>query len=184
MLQPVKLSACSVRNRILYVLEKKNILFTVFTEHVKEKNRKLVATIHEDCHDSQTVGVLKQHSDIWLSVAHSTFEQTLVTRFHSKGKVETVLYDFTIDHVEGKMKSIVESKSMVKSKAQTLAKSSEDEADNTLPISSFNLSLSDKEKEDRQQLEMPFWKKQTKIEYIPDENDDWDEEDPDDDLDF
>ena len=32
---------------------------------------------------------------------------------------------------------------------------------------------------------MPYWKKkEAKIEYIPDENDDWDDEDPDDDLDF
>jgi len=35
---------------------------------------------------------------------------------------------------------------------------------------------------------LPFWKKEVSeaasIEYIPDEADDWDEEDPDDDLDF
>ena len=61
-----------------------------------------------------------------------------------------------------------------------------DEKDETpLPSSSFNLNLSEKEKEDRSKVEMPYWKKkEAKIEYIPDENDDWDDEDPDDDLDF
>lgn len=161
-----------------------------FTEHVKEKNRKLVATIHGDCHDSQTVEILKHHSDIWFSITNSTFLQTQVIKFHSKGKVEKSLYDFTIE--DAKVKSIVETKAKNKIIAaagiDTTVAVVKDEA-SSMPISSFNLSLSDKEKEDRQQLEMPFWKKSqeksgSKIEYIPDENDDWDEEDPDDDLDF
>ena len=151
-------------------------------------NRKLVATIHGDCHDSQTVEILKQHSDIWFSITNSTFLQTQVIKFHSKGKVEKSLYDFTIE--DAKVKSIVETKAknkIIAAGIDTTEAVVKDEA-SSMPISSFNLSLSDKEKEDRQQLEMPFWKKPeksgSKIEYIPDENDDWDEEDPDDDLDF
>ena len=150
-----------------------------------------MATIHGDCHDSQTVEILKHHSDIWFSITNSTFLQTQVIKFQSKGKVEKSLYDFTIE--DAKVKSIVETKAKNKIIAaagiDTTVAVVKDEAASSMPISSFNLSLSDKEKEDRQQLEMPFWKKSqeksgSKIEYIPDENDDWDEEDPDDDLDF
>ena len=61
----------------------------------------------------------------------------------------------------------------------------EDKDDSPLPTSSFNLTLSEKEKEDRSKVELPYLrKKEAKIEYIPDENDDWDDEDPDDDLEF
>ena len=143
-------------------------------------NRKLVATIHGDCHDRQTTDILKQHSDIWLSITNPTFLQTQVIKFHSKGKVEKSLYDFTIE--DAKVKSIVEANNSKIICSDTTTVVGDDNA--SMPISSFNLSLSDKEKEDRQQVEMPFWKKSSKIEYIPDENDDWDEEDPDDDLDF
>lgn len=90
--------------------------------------------------------------------------------------------------------------------------SAPDPSDSLDELSTFNLKLSENEKEARARLVLPFWKtgtesgqvespepavrivpkpdskapssKSTHIYYEPDEVDDWDEEDPDDDLDF
>lgn len=91
---------------------------------------------------------------------------------------------------------------------------SADEKENMNKLTTFNLELSEREKEARNKVDMPFWKPEQKataaaareeaggdedavrinsksgdatrgmIYYEPDDGDDWDDEDPDDDLDF
>ena len=50
----------------------------------------------------------------------------------------------------------------------------------------FKIELSQEERTTKNQLVLPFYRQQrpSEISYDPDENDDWDIEDPDDDLDF
>ena len=86
-----------------------------------------------------------------------------------------------------------------------------DEREALNKLTTFNLGLKDQEREAREKIVLPFWKEEQKkaatelaeveeesvrinpksnstvsgaIFYEPDEADDWDEEDPDDDLDF
>lgn len=145
----------------------------------------LIATIHSNCHPSQDVQTLKNYVDLWIKINTLTFKQTTVLKLHPKGKIEKADYDIVIE--KGKIVKATKSTKVGDAKeGQTEVTSN---AEN--PTSSFNLSLSEKEKEDRSKVELPFWKKEQKtggssgkIEYIPDENDDWDDEDPDDDLDI
>ena len=159
---------------------------------MRESNKKLIATVHGDCHDSIEMATLKKNSDVWINVCTADFRHCQVTKVHPKGREEQTFYDLDIESDQlakvdysniGTCKQDEKKDNPNPGLAETSAQS--------LPISSFNLSLSDKEKEDRDKVEMPFWKKSGvdaggggKIEYVPDDNDDWDEEDPDDDLDF
>ena len=134
----------------------------------------IIATVHGDCHPISDVSTLKNHSDMWLTVTSPDFKRTQFIKRHNKGKVEQRNYDLLIDNFE--LKSAIGS-----SKVEKIHITEEQ-----MPTSTFNLQLSEKEKDDRSKLELPFWKdkKEAKIEYIPDDNDDWDDEDPDDDLDI
>ena len=66
-----------------------------------------------------------------------------------------------------------------------------DNADPTAGLS-FNLTLSNKEKRDRSQVQLPYKYTETqkaeqlegRVFYQPDDVDDWDDSDPDDDLDI
>ena len=78
----------------------------------------------------------------------------------------------------------------------------EDTLETLKNLTTFEVGLTDLEKQNRKKVVLPFWKKEqkeeeeeenevriakkstSKIFYAPDEADDWDEEDPDDDLDF
>lgn len=152
---------------------------------VRERNKKLIATIHGDCHESTDIKILKLNSDVWINIANAAYQHCQVTKLHQKGKEERTFYDFGIENNE-----------LVKVDFSNIGIKlgpypGTEESSQSLPISSFNLRLSDKEKEDRDKVELPFLKKSGevgngngRIEYVPDDNDDWDEEDPDDDLDF
>lgn len=123
----------------------------------------IVAIVHGDCHESKVVQIVKNYTDLWIQVKRH--DEMTVIKSHPKGKIETY--------------TIKDGKKISENAAKVEAKPEE------LPTSSFNLNLSQKEKEDRSKVEMPFWKKKEgKIDYVPDENDDWDDEDPDEDLDF
>ncbi|CAH1406193.1 unnamed protein product [Nezara viridula] len=66
-------------------------------------------------------------------------------------------------------------------------KNKKPESDNILVKTTFKLTLEEKEKESRRQVILPYIKTSNKeskgrIYYEPDANDDWDDEDPDDDL--
>ena len=137
----------------------------------------IFATVHGDCHSISDIATLKNYSDLWLTVTSPDFKRTEFLKRHSKGKVEFKKYNLEIENFV--LKNALLSKKVEK-------RSVSQEAAETLPTSTFNLQLNKKELEDRSQLEMPYWKdkKDPKIEYIPDDNDDWDDEDPDDDLDI
>ena len=170
-------------------MDSQKILY--FAEIVRERNKKLIATVHGDCHESTEMATLMKNSDVWIRIASADYRHCRVTKVHQKGKEERTFYDLGIENNQlvkvefSNINSKAEEKVGPNPGSETSAQSQ--------PISSFNLSLSDKEKEDREKVEMPFWKKSGddavggsggKIEYVPDDNDDWDEEDPDDDLDF
>ena len=145
-----------------------------------DKIAALIATIHGDCHNAKEVQMLLNHSDLWLKVQSLDFDKTVMIKSHPKGKVEQTIYDIQVEN--GKLIGAkISSNPNVIKPVQVV----EDKDDSPLPTSSFNLILSEKEKEDRSKVELPYLrKKEAKIEYVPDENDDWDDEDPDDDLEF
>ena len=156
----------------------KTSFFLSFLERIREKGKKLIASIHVDCHDYKSIEVLRKNCDIHFGIGNPCFKHCTVTKLHSKGKVEQLLYDFS-------MENDVLIPTPSNDHGQPPTSEAAVVSTQPLPISSFNLSLSEKEREDRDQLELPFWKKsEAKIEYVPDDNDDYDEEDPDDDLDF
>lgn len=140
----------------------------------------MIAVVHGDCHSSTDIDTLQCHSDLWLKIANADYSRTCLTKTHSRGKVERQTLDITVKNRE--MVAATSSKS-----PETTQTNPEGPVE-VMPQSSFNLTLSQKEKDDRKNLELPFWKdssqKESKIEYVPDENDDWDDEDPDEDLDF
>merc|ERR1711973_47976 len=154
----------------------KQVLQFLHLTRKDEKITALIAVIHGDCHTSKEVQILMNHSDLWLKLHSLDFTKTAVIKSHPKGKVEKTLYDIQIEN--GKLSSIKISSNPIEVKSVQVPQEEKDET--PLPSSSFNLNLSEKEKEDRSKVEMPYWKKkEAKIEYIPDENDDWDDEDPD-----
>ena len=143
-----------------------------------EEYPQTIATLHGDCHDARDIEVMMKYSDLWIRVKSLTLENVEVLKSHPKGKVEKWTLDFSIEN-----QRFVRCSSSVK-QVQAVQSIPVEDPSSIEPISSFNLSLTDKEKEDRSKVEMPFWKKESKIDYVPDENDDWDDEDPDDDLDI
>ena len=146
-----------------------------FSGTLSTKDNVIFATIHGDCHSISDIATLKNYSDLWLTVTSPDFKRTEFVKRHSKGKVEFKKYNLDIENFV--LKNALLSTKVEKSISQGAE---------ALPTSTFNLQLNEKEREDRSQLEMPYWKdkKDPKIEYIPDDNDDWDDEDPDDDLDI
>ena len=147
-----------------------------------EKIPALLVTIHGDCHIAKDVQILMNHSDLWLKIHCLDFKRTAMIKSHPKGKLEHSLYDLLIE--SGQLIGAKISSNTVVAPVPAIVEA-EHPDESVLPTSSFNLNLSEKEKEDRSKVEMPYWKKKdAKIEYTPDENDDWDDEDPDDDLDF
>ena len=153
------------------------IYVNLFTGILSSSVNVIIATLHGDCHLVSEVSMLKNHSDLWLTVSTTDFKCTKFNKRHNKGKLEQKLYDLVIENFE--VKSATTSSSLTKIEKTKVQ-------DETMPSSTFNLQLSEKEREDRSKLELPYWKadkKDSKIEYIPDDNDDWDDEDPDDDLD-
>ena len=161
----------------------------MFAAILASKSEFVFATIHGDCHQRPTLNILKNHSNLWLKVTSTNFKRTEFQKNHPKGKVEKILYDFEIDfnNHENCWKLCSVKPSLISNKVEN---SGQEIAEaEILPSSTFNLKLSEKEKSDRSQVELPYLKqnsdkKESQIEYIPDENDDWDDEDPDDDLDF
>ena len=158
----------------------------IFAAILASKSEFVFATIHGDCHPVPTLNILKNHSNLWLKVTSTNFKRTEFQKNHPKGKVEKILYDFEIDFTENRWKLCSVKPSSISNTVENLRQIDEAEI---LPSSTFNLKLSEKEKTDRSQVELPYLKqnsdkKESQIEYIPDENDDWDDEDPDDDLDF
>jgi len=153
--------------------------------HIVRKDEKitaLIVTIHGDCHSAKVVQILMNHSDLWLKIHSLDFKRTVMLKSHPKGKVEHSLYDILIEN--GQLIAAKISSNPVVTLVPAIVEADKPD-ESVLPTSSFNLNLSEKEKEDRSKVEMPYWKKKdAKIEYTPDENDDWDDEDPDDDLDF
>jgi hypothetical protein len=148
----------------------------------QDKVKKIIATIHGDCHLISEVESLVNHVDLWIRIQSADFTRTSVIQNHKSGKMSKSFIDVTVDLPTAKLIGAVKSsKDDLSQQQQQAASKSED--DDVMPTTSFSLNLTDKEKVARNNLELPFWK-ESKIDYVPDDNDDWDEEDPDEDLDF
>ena len=146
-----------------------------------ERVTNVIMTLHGDCHNPMTIKTLRNHCDVVIKVI--SLDKVILTKNHPKGRIEHMDYDICLEnaHVVGLK---VPNKTAAKDTTTTMAVPAVDD-NASVPTSSFNLALTDKEKDDRSKVEMPYWKKnEAQFHYVPDENDDWDDEDPDDDLDI
>ncbi|XP_075225674.1 elongator complex protein 5 [Lycorma delicatula] len=147
--------------------------------------RQLVSVIYKETilHYDTTITLLKHLASVWIAV--------LPYRRNSTGKV---IVKILHKKANGKLLKQVEecyidSAGLFQSKKVEITKEPSSKFDdNELPsqLTTFNLGLKEEEKLARSKLVLPYLKTENSggsIYYEPDENDDWDEEDPDDDLD-
>ncbi|XP_061620588.1 elongator complex protein 5 [Phyllopteryx taeniolatus] len=142
----------------------------------------LISLLHSDMHPRGMVGSLCQLATSVITVAAGG-DQAKITRRLKSGKV---LQDEELFSIKDDLTVVGQSK-------PSRADPQEQEADPTANLT-FNLRLSDTERDAKEKLALPFvFSKEKKaallhtssgrIVYEPDANDDYDQEDPDDDLD-
>jgi len=150
-----------------------------------------VAVFHRDVHDSNTCCLLEHMAKSVVALSQTNLRQKVCHIRHCRptGKVFRTVESYTTDE-NFRVQNI---KPIPTSSEIDIPSSATTEPD---PMSSlsFNLSLTDKEKEDRSQVVLPHTlvasgdadnsQSDSRIHYIPDDDDDLDEEDPDDDLNF
>ncbi|XP_061665270.1 elongator complex protein 5 [Syngnathoides biaculeatus] len=144
----------------------------------------IISLLHSDMHPRGMVGSLCHLATSVITVAGGLRgDQAKTTRRLKSGKV---LQDEEIFSIKDDLTVLGQSK-------PSRFDPQEQEADPTANLT-FNLRLSDSEREDKEKLALPFvfskdkkaallHKSSGRIAYEPDANDDYDEEDPDDDLD-
>lgn len=171
-----------------------------------KKVKKILAFELNQSSDSDSFPVLFQSS---VSVQSGRGEGELfecaVRHRPEVGKPLTSRESFSLDG-SGGVNGIRVLKDVVKEQEISHSVQETDERDVLNKLASFNLDLKEGEKTARDKVVLPFWKEEQKarategegevkinkkaeehaglIHYEPDEADDWDEEDPDDDLDF
>ncbi|KAL4221102.1 Elongator complex protein [Mactra antiquata] len=155
----------------------------------------VVCLLHKDLHDNHSINLLHHIATTIITVKPPKFEHFLMAThtLHKRlsGKVIKLEEHFTLNN-EYVIQDITEVKSIDTSKVAMETSQPDPTANLT-----FNLTLTDKEKEARSQVKLPYTYDQSrqdetltksvgegKIFYQPDEADDFDEEDPDDDLDI
>lgn len=151
----------------------------------------IVCLLHGDLHDNQSLFLIEHlaTSEVKVTPAkHLQFHMACNT-VHKRlsGKVIKTAEHFNLDEAYG-IQDVTEVKA-VDTKKTTIETKQPDPAANL----TFNLTLTDKEKDARSQVKLPYTYDlnrqddtvgEGKIFYQPDEADDFDEEDPDDDLDI
>ncbi|KAK3104437.1 hypothetical protein FSP39_002012 [Pinctada imbricata] len=195
--QTVAIVIDSISNHILH----RPTPYTCQTIHslANKKNfdcdvKQVVCLLHGDLHDNQQLSLLEHTSTsvVRLTSPVSSHHNFSCSTLHKKatGKVIRITEEFTIsEHFT--VSNIQE----VKKSTPKLSVMDEDNSVDPTANLTFNLSLTDKEKEARSNVVLPYTKQQEidsqgnspgegKIFYQPDEADDFDEEDPDDDLDI
>ncbi|XP_065903399.1 elongator complex protein 5-like [Dysidea avara] len=149
---------------------------------------RLVSYLHGDLHSNSDLQRLEQIVSMVMHLDKSPVlgkQLCTITRVKRSGKV---LRKREIFHIGENLDGV--SSEFVTAKSNTEQQSS-DNADPTAGLS-FNLTLSNKEKRDRSQVQLPYKYTETqkaeqlegRVFYQPDDVDDWDDSDPDDDVDI
>ncbi|XP_034082222.1 LOW QUALITY PROTEIN: elongator complex protein 5 [Gymnodraco acuticeps] len=154
--------------------------------------RSIIGLLHADMHQRGTVGSVCHSATSVITVEPAMRGDEAVAKITKRSKSGKVIQDEEIFRIKDDLTVLVQSKS---SKGAKKTDSEEQETDPTANLT-FNLRLSDTEREAKQKLALPFvFSKEKKtallhsgpgsgrIHYEPDANDDYDQEDPDDDLD-
>ncbi|GFT13121.1 uncharacterized protein NPIL_200811 [Nephila pilipes] len=140
-------------------------------------NLHILALLHSDVHDSKENEIIDKLASTGLYLSSDETE-TLVSIVHySSGKVNSLLLEYNISK-NFEFSSLID--------VQLQKKIEEKKPDPTANLT-FNLRLKDEEKEAKNQLQLPYMKKQISDDAVIQnllENDFYDEEDPDDDLDI
>ncbi len=151
---------------------------------------KIIATVHADCYSQSDVEVIGSLADVRVKVSSKNFDATELIKSSRNGKVTRSLVDIELDSSLSKIVKCSTTTRGSDKKKESVEVADENKA-SAVPISSFKLDLTEQEQQARSQVELPFWKqsktastKESTIEYIAEEEDDLDEEDPDDDLNF
>ncbi|XP_071315847.1 elongator complex protein 5 [Trachinotus anak] len=155
--------------------------------------RAIIGLLHADMHQRGTVGSLRHLASSVITVAPGMKGDEAVAKITKRSKSGKVMQDEEIFNIKEDFTVIVQSKPSHIGPKQP--DSEEQEMDPTANLT-FNLRLSDTEREAKEKLALPFvFSKEKKtallhsgpgsgrILYEPDANDDYDQEDPDDDLD-
>ncbi|CAJ1086177.1 elongator complex protein 5 [Xyrichtys novacula] len=155
--------------------------------------RAIIALLHADMHQRGTVGSVCHLASSVIKVAPGMKGDETVAKITKRSKSGKVVQDEEIFSIKEDLSVTVHSKRSQPGLKQT--ETEEQEADPTANLT-FNLRLSDTEREAKEKLALPFvFSKEKKsallhsgpgsgrILYEPDANDDYDQEDPDDDLD-
>lgn len=155
----------------------------------------VVCLIHSDLHDNHSLSLVEHLATTVAKVIPSALDHFLMATniLHKRisGKIIKVKEHFNLSETY-EIQDVTEIKSVEESSTNIDA----GQADPTSNLT-FNLTLSDKEREARSQVKLPYTYDKDrqddtlnksvgegKIFYQPDEADDFDEEDPDDDLDI
>lgn len=156
----------------------------------------VVCLLHSDLHDNHSLTLVEHIATTVVKVQPSSLDHFLMASniLHKRisGKVIKVKEHFNLSETF-EIQDVTEIKSVDQSTAVTTDTGQPDPTANL----TFNLSLTDKEKAARSQVKLPYTYDKNrqddtlnksvgegKIFYQPDEADDFDEEDPDDDLDI
>lgn len=155
--------------------------------------RAIIALLHADMHQRGTVGSVCHLATSVITVAPGMKGDEAVAKITKRSKSGKVMQDEEIFSFKEDLTVTVQSRSSQLGPKQT--DSEEQETDPTANLT-FNLRLSDAEREAKEKVALPFvFSKEKKtallhsgpgsgrILYEPDANDDYDQEDPDDDLD-
>ncbi|XP_029382507.1 elongator complex protein 5 [Echeneis naucrates] len=155
--------------------------------------RTIIGLLHADMHQKGTVGSVCHLASSVITVAPGMKADEAVAKITKRSKSGKVMQDEEIFNIKEDLTVIVQSKP-----SQTGSKQPDPEEQEMDPTANltFNLRLSDTEREAKEKLALPFMfskEKKTallhsspgsgRILYEPDANDDYDQEDPDDDLD-
>ncbi|KAK2705907.1 hypothetical protein QYM36_016054 [Artemia franciscana] len=142
----------------------------------------IVGLVHPECHTAEFVSELMYISDcsvISKKRLNSNSNWIQIRWKKPSGKVTVQVESYKLDDLAGLVSSNV------------IGKEEQNDENEILPFSTFRLALSEKEELDRKQVVLPFTKKSiesqktsSQIFYEPDAGDDFDEEDPDEDLTF
>lgn len=154
----------------------------------------VVCLLHQDLHDYQCCSLVEHTSSTIIKMRQpsTTHHNQCCDILHKKisGKITRISENFNLTETF-QIQDVSEVSTLV------VLKQIEDDQIDPAANLTFNLTLSDKEKEARSQVKLPYTYDQQrqedtlnksvgegKIFYQPDEVDDFDEEDPDDDLDI
>lgn len=155
--------------------------------------RAIIGLLHADMHQKGTVGSVCHLATSNITVAPGMKGDEALAKITKRSKSGKVLQDEEIISIKEDLTIVVQSRS-----SQLGPKQSDPEEQETDPTANltFNLRLSNTERQAKEKLALPFvFSKEKKtallhsgpgsgrILYEPDANDDYDQEDPDDDLD-